>query len=466
MGSLAGLLVNLGHRVSGSDVRFDPPMGPLLSSWGVATKTGFTADNLEPRPDLVVVGNVCRSDNPEAIAARELGLEVGHIASALQRFALLGRQVTVCAGTHGKTTTSSLVAFLLDAAGKQPGFFIGGVPNNFSQGFRAADEDCPFVIEGDEYDTAYFEKTPKFLHYLPHHAIITSVEHDHVDIYPTEDAYRLAFRHFVDLIPESGVLVGHAGDHNLQELLRNCRANLQTYAVEGFAPPLGDCSWVARDVHPTPDGGQDFSVVHRGVTLGHAKIAMSGLHNVANGLAALILCHTAYGVNLSRLLEALPTFTGTRRRQELLGRPGGVRVYDDFAHHPSAVAATLWGLRRRHTEGKLISVFEPRSATACRNLHQQEYTSAFEAADVVLLAPLGRTGLPADQQLDTKAVAAALRERGKEAEACLSIEAVEENIVSRARQGDTVALLSNGAFGGIATRLLQRLEFRPGVNTP
>lgn len=458
MGSLAGLLASLGHEVSGSDVRFDPPIGPLLSQWGVRTVLGFSAENLAPAPELVVVGNVCRPDNVEAAAARNGGLSVAHIASALQRFALCEREVTVCAGTHGKTTTSSLVAWLLDAAGKQPGFFIGGVPNNFSQGFRSAPACAPFVIEGDEYDTAFFEKTAKFLHYCPSHAIITSIEHDHIDIYPTESSYLDAFRRFIELVPETGVLVTHAGDSALVTLTKHARAHVQSYGVEGFTHSVEAPDWWATDVRVTADGGQEFELLHQGQSVGRGRITASGLHNVANALAAVVLCHRAYQIELATLLDALPRFAGTRRRQELLGQPRGVRLYDDFAHHPTAVSTTLWGLRRRHNDGKLFAVFEPRSATACRNRHQADYVHAFDAADVVLLAPLGRTGLPESEQLDTEAVARALRAQGKDAVACASLEQLEHAVLTRAASGDTVALLSNGAFGDVPNHLLTRLN--------
>lgn len=458
MGSLAGLLVKLGHEVSGSDVRFDPPMGPLLREWGVTARVGFKAENLATRPDLVIVGNVCRRDNPEAIASMEMGLEFTHIAGALQRFALHEREVAVVAGTHGKTTTSSLVAWLLDATGKQPGFFIGGVPQNFTRGFRSTEPGRPFVVEGDEYDTAFFEKTAKFLHYSPQHAIVTSVEHDHIDIYPTEASYLDAFRRFIELLPEPGVLVAHATDANLRGLLPASKARVTRYAVEGFGTVDEPPHWWATDVRTTREGGQTFTLNHQDNVVGVATLNLSGLHNVANALAALVLCHTAYEVPMGDLLDALPAFRGTRRRQELLGEPGGVRVYDDFAHHPTAVASTLGGLRRKHPEGKLIAVFEPRSATACRNLHQAEYAQAFAIADVIVLAPLGRSGLDVSERLDTNALASALRHQGKMALACSSLDILEQAVLDQVAPGDTLALLSNGAFGGVPQHLLEKLS--------
>ncbi len=460
MGSLAGLLAELGHRVSGSDQRFEPPIGPLLQTWGVECKSGFSPDHLTPAPDLVVIGNVCRPDNVEAQAAIERGLEVTHLAGALRRFALQGRQVAVCAGTHGKTTTSSMVAWVLEQCGRQPGFFIGGVPTNFGHGFRAAAPDGPFVIEGDEYDTAFFEKTAKFLHYTPTHAILTSLEHDHIDIYPTEHSYVRAFEQFVALLPEHGFLVAHAGDPQVRQVVEQARSRLIWYAVEGFGrasvrvSPQTAPLWEARQLTTLNDGRQRFSVYRSGERIIDVELECCGKHNVANALGAFVLCRTAFACDDADITAALSTFSGTRCRQELLGEPAGVRVYSDFAHHPSAVAATLDGLRTRHPDGRLIAVFEPRSATACRSLHQAQYPAAFAAADRVLLAPLGRSGLTTEERLDTQAVAAELRRVGKSALACTSLSELVTDLLASAEPGDTVALLSNGAFGGIPAQLL------------
>jgi UDP-N-acetylmuramate: L-alanyl-gamma-D-glutamyl-meso-diaminopimelate ligase len=457
MGSLAGLLAAQGHRVTGSDVRFDPPIGPRLAEWGVQTKVGFKREHLEPVPDLVIVGNVCRSDNVEAIAAFELGLQVTHIAGALQRFALSERCVTVVAGTHGKTTTSSLVAWLLHATNRAPGFFIGGVPCNFDHGFQAAPVGHPFVIEGDEYDTAFFEKSAKFLHYLPQHAILTSLEHDHIDIYPTFDSYVRAFERFASLVPDSGVLMAHAGDDNVLNVSAHAKARVCTYGVEGFCEHRRAPIWVARNVTVTTSGGQHFEIYERGVYKGNADLELSGLHNVANALAAIVLCHLAHDVPLADLCAALPQFTGTRRRQELIGQPNDIRLYDDFAHHPTAVDMTLRGLRARHPNGRLYAVFEPRSATACRNLHQHQYAAAFSAADVTLLAPLGRQGLRQDEQLDIQTLAHHIEAQGRVAKACSSIDQIAAELTTHACPGDTIVLLSNGAFGGLHQRLLTEL---------
>jgi UDP-N-acetylmuramate: L-alanyl-gamma-D-glutamyl-meso-diaminopimelate ligase len=464
MGALAGLLVELGHEVSGSDGAFDPPIGPALEEWGVHCLKGFDARHLEPPPDLVVIGNVCRKDNVEAVAAFERGLEVTHIAGALQRFALAGTSPLVVGGTHGKTTTSALAAWLLDATGRAPGFLIGGIPKNFGKSFRAAQprvnltrsRHVPFVVEGDEYDTAFFEKTPKFWHYAAEVAIVTSIEHDHIDIYPSLEGYVDAFRHFVAGVPESGLIVANAADPRVVEVVREAaRAEVAWYALEG-EDTLGIAPhWLgapaAADLR-----GQSFDLFAGGVACGRLVVPAPGRHNLRNAIAALGAAAQGYGVPLGELGPALARFAGVKRRQDLLGEPRGVFVYDDFAHHPTAVRETLAALRARHPGGRLYAVFEPRSATACRKLHQAEYARSFDSADGVWLAPLGRSGLPEDERLDLEKLARDLEARGKPAELG-SVDQIVSALTERAQPGDVVALLSNGAFGGIHGKLLAAL---------
>ncbi|MBN2195704.1 MAG: UDP-N-acetylmuramate:L-alanyl-gamma-D-glutamyl-meso-diaminopimelate ligase [Polyangiaceae bacterium] len=475
MGSLAGLLRELGHEVTGSDVRFDPPMGPALAGWGVVCREGFSPEHLEPAPDLVVVGNVCRRDNPEVVAAQTRGLELTHIAGALQRFVFPGTAPLVVTGTHGKTTTTALTAWLLDATGFCPGFLVGGLPKNFPESFRAApaaqrrlplagDEEpatnparaTPFVIEGDEYDTAFFEKTAKFLHYRAEVAIVTSIEHDHVDIYPTEVAYVEAFRRFVGELPVTGLVVANAADPRVVEVVAaHSRAPIAWYALEDqtvTVPP----HWVGG-AGPTGPQGTSFDLFAGGVHCGRFVTPLPGRHNLANTLAALAAAAQGFGVRLDRLRPALAAFRGVRRRQDLLGEPRGVRVYDDFAHHPTAVRETLAALRGRHPEGALFAVFEPRSATACRATHQDEYALAFDLASEVLLAPLGRAGIAAGEALDLDRLAGAIDGRGRPATAFGSVEDIVRHLAERAKPGDTIALLSNGAFGGIHELLLAAL---------
>ncbi len=470
MGSLAGLLCELGHEVSGSDTSFDPPMGPALAEWGVRCLTGFDPAHLTPAPDLVVVGNVCRPNNPEARAALDGGLPTTHIAGALARFALDGASPLVVAGTHGKTTTTALTAHLLDRVGMAPGFLIGGLPRDFPRSFRAAGprrlnvgaqpaRRTPFVIEGDEYDTAFFEKTPKFWHYRPEVAIVTSIEHDHVDIYPTLESYVAAFRHFVELVPEHGLVIANGADPLVREVVAHARAEVAYYALQGEDTGGAAPHWLAAPATSAAEG-QSFDLFAGGVACGRFALSVPGRHNLKNALAALAASAQGYGARLAELGPALASFSGVRRRQELLGTPGGVAVYDDFAHHPSAVRETLAALRSRHPGGKLLAVFEPRSATACRKLHQQEYPAAFAAADVVLLAPLGRSNLAPEESLDLDALVAALGALGRHAERCASLDAIVPRVLELAQPGDTVALLSNGAFGGLNVKLVERLALQ------
>lgn len=475
MGALAGLLRAEGHEVTGSDVAFDPPIGPALARWGVRTMTGFDPAHLEPRPDLVVVGNVCRKDNPEARAALDGGLRYTSMPGALAELALAGTAPLVVAGTHGKTTTTAMAAYLLDAVGLAPGFLVGGLPKNFDTSFRAAPADrrrkklglagavgpsraVPFVVEGDEYDTAFFEKTPKFWHYRPEVAIVTSIEHDHVDIYPTEQSYFDAFREFVRRIPEHGLVVAAANDRHVVDVVRSsARCEVAWYALQGdetfgIAP-----EWMGAP-GAVVDAMQEFDLYAGGVACARVRMPSPGVHNVRNAVAAIAAAAQGYGARLDRLLAAMPKFQGVRRRQDLVGEERGVRVYDDFAHHPTAVEETLRALRSKHPVGKLFAVFEPRSATACRALHQQAYARSFGAADRVIFAPLGRANIAPEERLDLAKLVADLRASGKEAEAAPSIDAIVERIAAEADAGDTVALLSNGAFGGIHGKLLQALR--------
>jgi UDP-N-acetylmuramate: L-alanyl-gamma-D-glutamyl-meso-diaminopimelate ligase len=476
MGALAGLLVELGHEVSGSDVAFDPPIGPALEEWGVTTLAGFSAENLTPAPDLVVIGNVCRPNNPEARAAIDSGLDYTHIAGALDRFVLEGTSPLVVAGTHGKTTTSSLAAWLLEGSGLAPGFLIGGLPKNFARGFRAPrltterrlpsadkpDRLLPFVIEGDEYDTAFFEKTAKFLHYRAEVLILTSIEHDHIDIYPTLESYVAAFEQLLARLPERGLLVANAADRSIRELVDRQLGDdprVAWYALEGDDTGGKPPHWLGAPAAMSAEG-TTFDLFAGGVLCGRYLLPLPGNHNLRNAIAALAAAAQGYGAKLQQLGPALARFAGVRRRQDLIGAPRGIAIYDDFAHHPTAVRETLRALRQKHPSGKLLAVFEPRSATACRNLHQDEYVECWDDADAVLFAPLGRDNLPAGERLDLDAIVARLAERGGGTTALRlpSVEAIIADLCERARPGDTIALLSNGAFGGIHTKLLARLQ--------
>ncbi len=466
MGALAALLREAGDEVSGSDAAFDPPVGPMLRALGVRCEEGYDAAHLEPRPDLVVVGNAIRRSNPEAQAVEALALARTSMSAALRERFLTKRRPLVVGGTHGKTTTSAMCAWLLSRGGFDPGWFIGGLPKGLpgsaaigSTRIRPGQGRAPFVVEGDEYDAVYWHKQPKFLDYIgvgpDDVAIVTSVEHDHIDIYPDVASYEEAFRAFVRRVPPGGLVVCDAHDPRARSIVASeSRARVAWVALE--RDDTGDVTpgWTAAPAAPLAGAAQAFDLFAGGVSCGRFTMGVPGHHNVRNALAAIAACAEGFGASVDDLRAHLAAFEGVRRRQDLIGEPGGVRVYDDFAHHPTAVDETLRALRGRHPGGALWVAFEPRSATACRALHQDAYARAFDAADHVLLAPLGRSGLPAAEALDLERLA---RDLGDKARAMPSVEAIVERLVASVAPGDTVALLSNGAFGGIHQKVLDAL---------
>jgi UDP-N-acetylmuramate: L-alanyl-gamma-D-glutamyl-meso-diaminopimelate ligase len=467
MGALAALLREAGDEVSGSDVAFDPPVGPMLRTLGIRCLQGYDAGNLEPRPDLVVVGNAIRRTNPEAEAVEALGLARTSMSGALRQRFLTKRRPLVVAGTHGKTTTSAMCAWLLSRAGFEPGWFIGGLPMGLpasaaigSTRIRPGQGRGPFVVEGDEYDAVYWHKQPKFFDYIgvgpDDVAIVTSIEHDHVDIYPDVTSYEAAFRAFVRSVPPGGLIVADAHDPRVRAIVtREAAARVAWYALEGDATGETTVGWLAAPAAPLAGAAQAFDLFAGGVSCGRFTMRVPGHHNVRNAVAAIAACAEGFGAGVADLRSHLGAFEGVRRRQELLGEPGGVRVYDDFAHHPTAVDETLRALRGRHPGGTLWVAFEPRSATACRAIHQEAYAHAFDAADRVLLAPLGRSGLPPAEALDLDRLA---RDLGPKARAMPGVDAIIDDLVAGAAEGDTIAVLSNGSFGGIHEKLLAALR--------
>jgi UDP-N-acetylmuramate: L-alanyl-gamma-D-glutamyl-meso-diaminopimelate ligase len=458
----------MGHEVTGSDIAFDPPIGPRLREWGVRCFQGFDPAHLAYGPGLVVIGNLCRSTNPEARHAIDSGLPYTHIGGALQRFVLPTARSLVVAGTHGKTTTSALCAGLLDAVGMKPGYLIGGVPRGLERSFRAPPaavrsllarrEPPPFVVEGDEYDTAFFEKTAKFLHYDARVLVLTSIEHDHVDIYPALSDYLHPFEQVVSRVPEQdGVIVANAADQNVARIVRaHARAKVVWYALEGQDTFGIGPDWLAAP-SAADASGSSFDLFLGGVAAGRWVTPLMGRHNIANATAALAAATHGFGVEPSRLRAPLAELQGVARRQELLGTPRGVFVYDDFAHHPTAVRETLSAMRSRHGTGRLFAVFEPRSATACRKLHQELYPAALAVADEVLLSAVARQ-LPEDERLDVAAVCADLGKLGVQAGHYADAEDIVRALAARAAAGDVIAVLSNGTFGGIHAKLLSALE--------
>jgi UDP-N-acetylmuramate: L-alanyl-gamma-D-glutamyl-meso-diaminopimelate ligase len=389
------------------------------------------------------------------------------MSGALRERFLAKRRPLVVAGTHGKTTTSAMCAWLLSRAGYEPGWFVGGIPKGLpasaaigSTRVRPDHGRAPFVVEGDEYDAVYWHKRAKFFDYVgvgpDDVAIVTSVEHDHIDIYPDSASYEAAFREFVRAVPERGLVVCDAHDARARAIVAaEARgAEVAWYALDH--DDTGDVTptWLAAPVGPRPDGSQAFDLFAGGVSCGRFAMRVPGRHNVRNAAAAIAACAQGFGMSVNDARSHLAAFEGVKRRQELLGTPRGVHVYDDFAHHPTAVDETLRALRSRHPAGALWVAFEPRSATACRALHQEAYVRAFDVADHVLLAPLGRTNVPFAEALD---VARLVKDIGAKAELASGVEPIVARLVLGAREGDTIALLSNGAFGGIHQRLLDAL---------
>lgn len=448
MATFAAMLAERGHRVRGSDQDVYPPMSDLLAEKGIELLSPYAEANLEPRPDLVVVGNAIPRGNVEMEAVLDRGIPFRSFPEVLRDSFLEGRHPVVIAGTHGKTTTTAMTAVALAAAGLDPSALVGGYVQDFRGSYRLGDG--PFVLEGDEYDTAWFDKTPKFLKYFPRTLVVNNLEFDHADIYESLEEIELQFRRLVKLVPRTGVvLVGDDG-----EVARRCCADAWA-PVEAFGM-AADSRWRAVDVEDGPDGAS-FTVLRSGEELGRAGISLSGHHNVRNALAALAVA-VGRGAPFAAAAAGLRAMEGVKRRLELRGEQAGVRVYDDFAHHPTAVRETLAAARARHPGARVWALFEPRSWTSRRRVHEQELGEALARGDAVVVAPVYQPERLAEAlRLRPGAVAEELRARGREAWAVRDVDEIVELVGGRARPGDVVVVMSNGAFGGVHERLLERL---------
>ncbi len=483
MGALAGLLKASGHDVRGSDAAVYPPMSDQLQSLGIPVFEGFRAENLAWGPDAVVVGNVCTSDHLEVREAQRLGLPLRSLPGTLGEELLATRRSLVVAGTHGKTTTASLLAHILITAGRDPSCFIGGVPLDLGTGFRLG-SGPEFVIEGDEYDSAFFDKGSKFLHYRPSIAILTSIELDHVDIFSSLDAVRSAFDRFLSLIPEQGgLLIVSADDPEARAAAeRAARSRFETYAVlhddaargdptgedtlEGVAP-VGPASaaaeheplatWEVAGVEYLKSGRGRFELRRGGERYDTYESILSGTANFGNAAAAVAVAH-ALGVSKEAIRQGVSTFAGVTRRQQFRGVAQGVYVLDDYGHHPTAVARTLLGLRRRFRGRRLVALYEPRSATSRRNTFQTEFVSAFANADAVVIGPMhDPSRIPAEQRFDPERLARDLHQGSTPATYIAKIDDIVKHTVELVRPGDVVVVFSSGSFGGIHELLLAAL---------
>lgn len=462
MASLAGLLREKGHEVTGSDEGVYPPMSTLLDRLGIFYARTFDPANLVPEPDVVVVGNAISRGNEELEAVLDRGLRYTSAAAVLREEFLRGRHVLAVAGTHGKTTVTSLLAWLLEHAGFEPSFLVGGVAENFGTSFRLTPSRY-FVVEADEYDTAYFDKGPKMWHYLPRTAVVTNVEFDHADIYRDETAYQFAFERFVNLVPRTGTLVlGWEGEAE-RSLAARSFAPVESF---GLDPEVAEGApihprWRARELEHGPEHTA-FTVSHDGEDIGRFRTPLCGAFNVKNCLAAVAAAR-AIGAPWEALGQGLATFRSVRRRMEVRGVVRGVTVVDDFAHHPTAVRETLRAARRRFEVSRLVAIFEPRSYSAQRREFQEGFGKALALADRVVLAGLFRPERYDERTgMDPEALVAGVRAAGVPADHVPGVEDIVRTVTREARPGDVLLVMSNGAFGGIHEKLLEALARAEG----
>ncbi len=455
MASLAGMLQARGHLVTGSDANVYPPMSTMLQDLGILVYNGFDSKNLALAPDCVIVGNAIPRGNPEVEETLNRKLLYRSQAEVVKEEFIRGRHSLAIAGTHGKTTTTSIAAWVMDQGGLNPAFLIGGVAQNFGSSFRVTESDY-FVIEADEYDTAYFDKGPKFMHYLPELAIVNNIEFDHADIYRDLDAVKLAFRRFMNLVPANGRLIAGWDSPHVRAVVESFGPRLFTN-VETFGTSE-DAKWQVRN--PDFSGGlSKFEVFREGQAWGNFETPLLGEFNLLNCLAVIVAAD-AWGVSREQIKDALATFKNVKRRAEVRGERKGIVVIDDFAHHPTAVRETLRALRSRYGDRRLVAIFEPRSWSSRLAVFQDDYANAFAAADYVVIASVFDSHKVTEKgrALDTDELIAAISQHGKPAFALPDADRIVTHIVPELHTGDVVAIMSNGGFGGIHDKILAALE--------
>lgn len=451
MASLAGLLKEQGHQVSGSDQNVYPPMSTQLKALGIPIFEGYRADNLGPEIDLVIVGNVISKNNPEAQRMIELGLKYTSLPSAMGEFLIQDRDSYVIAGTHGKTTTTSLLSWVATSAGVSPGFLVGGIPTNFGKSFQIP-EGRIFVIEGDEYDTAFFDKVPKFIHYRPKYVILTSIEFDHADIYKDLDHVKAAFRMLLDRIPKGGRLVACFDDARVRSLIEE---KTYPFEIQSYGEKFGD--WRAQGIEFLPEFCR-FQVEHKGTHVATVETSIFGRYNVANALSVFVQAKLS-GWNHEKILSGFRSFQGVKRRQEIIGQPRGITVIEDFAHHPTAVQLTLEGIRERYGSRRIWGIFEPRSATSRRNIFQKDYIRALGVADISIVAGVfNKDGVDASLRFEPEELVTALVKAGRSSYFCAQTADIVNLVGSKAATGDVIVIMSNGGFDGIYQKILTALN--------
>jgi UDP-N-acetylmuramate: L-alanyl-gamma-D-glutamyl-meso-diaminopimelate ligase len=452
MASLALMLKEKGYEITGSDEGVYPPTSDLLASKQIVVTQGYHLENLRPEPDLTVIGNALSRGNPEIEYVLNFKVPYTSLPEAIKDFFLRGKTCIVVTGTHGKTTSTSMISWALHSSGNQPSFFIGGIAENFQTGCQLG-AGKHFVIEGDEYDSAFFDKGPKFLHYMPELAIIGNVEFDHADIYPNLDAIKLQFRRFVNVIPGRGFLAIGAESPAAREVSEKSFCRKETFGLD----PSFD--WSARNIEMTGER-LCFDALYKNKLFRRFRLAVIGLYNIRNALAATAVLHHL-GVPEDDIRDAMESFQGVRRRMQLRADVHGIRIYEDFAHHPTAVRETLQAVRDSLHPTRLWAIYEPRSATSRRNIFQREIAEALSLADCVALPELYRPEkVPAPERLDINRLVDDLRQAGRVAWNLVNVEGIISKVCEEARSGDLVVILSNGGFGGIYEKLPAALKQR------
>ncbi len=455
MASLAGLLKQRGFAVTGSDAAAYPPMADFLSALKIPVAQPYAEANLAARPDFVVVGNAISRGNPELEFALDERIPLRSLPQTLADHFLRERETVVVAGTHGKTTTTSMLAWIFHVAGRDPSFLVGGIAENFSSSFGLG-EGSQFILEGDEYDSAFFDKGPKFLHYMPQAAILTSVEFDHADIYADLEAVKTVFRRLVNLVPRRGRLVAWDGDPNVEECLAGAFCPVERYGFSARA------EWRATDVRFAGER-TTWRLLHGGTPWAELEFSLAGEYNVLNATAAAAMA-AAYGIESDAVVRALQSFKSVKRRLEVLAVVNGITLLDDFAHHPTAIAGTLQALLVRYPGARLWAIFEPRSNTLRRKIFQPDLVRSLSLADQVVIAEVFRPeAIPQEQRLSVEAVAEEIARRGKAARTLPDADAIVAAVTPELRSGDVVVILSNGGFGGLYEKLPRRLRSHSAV---
>ena len=452
MGSLAGMLKENGYRITGSDQAVYPPMSTFLANLGISVQEGYGPENLQPRPDLVIVGNVITQINPEAQELMRLGLPFLSLPQALAQLFLKDKMSLVITGTHGKTTTSSVLTSILDQAGLSPSFMIGGILRGYERNYQIGSGPY-FVFEGDEYDTAFFDKGPKFLHYQPRYAVLTSIEFDHADIYADIEAIQQAFARFLAIIPQDGLLAAYGPDLRIKEILSHASCPVETYGLEA------EWDWHLEELTSTERGSR-YKVFHRGEYVYTFDSPLAGKHNALNFLSLLPML-TRIGLSMEVVAKGLAGFQGVHRRQEVRGVQAGVTVIDDFAHHPTAVRETIQAIKAQYAGQRLMTVFEPRTNTSRRKVFQKDYVAAFEGADRILIreAP-GLEKIPEEERFSSAQLVDDLKTSGLKADYSPDTDEIVQILNKELREGDVVLIMSNGGFDNIHERVLKMLEDR------